>query len=181
MVSASYSYLQLFLAFQFYTVVVGIIPISIAIIIERNILMARNLQMAIELNNQIQHIKKPASFIENESIQLFSDTKKESISIPISSLLFVESRGNYIHIHSLKNGRVDIDILRTTLKLIESSSDKFPQLMRCHRGFLVNTLNVSHVNGNSQAYKLSFKDTDIEIPLARSCAKEFQEHLSSSY
>lgn len=178
-VNANYSYLLLFLAFQFYTYVVGIILLTIVLIIERNILMARNLKMAIELNKQIQHIKKPTSSLENELIVLYSDTKKESVSIPISSLLFIESRGNYIDIHSINNGKVQIDTLRTTLKLIESSSHKFYQLMRCHRGFLVNTLNVSHVSGNSQAYRLSFKETDIEIPLARSCAKEFQEHLSS--
>lgn len=170
--------LSALLRFQFYTLSIGTIPVTVAIMVERNVMLAHNLKLAMELNAQMSSIQKTAAEPQNEIITLFSDNRKESINVEIASLLFVESRGNYIHIHTLKEQNVEVAILRTTLKLIESTSNEFSQLIRCHRGFLVNTLNILQVKGNTQGYKLTFRATDIEIPLARSFAKSFQNHFT---
>lgn len=166
--------------FQFYTLSIGTIPVTVAIMVERNTMLAHNLKIAMELNAQISSIKKPVAKAVNNIVTLYSESRKERVEVDIKSLLFIESRGNYIHIHILKGQTLEVNILRTTLKLIELACNDYPQLIRCHRGFLVNTLNVEHVKGNAQGYKLTFKDAGNEIPLARSFAKDFQYHITGS-
>lgn len=172
--------LSTLLAHQFYTFAIGIIPLAVSTIILQNTLLSRNLMTSNKINDQLNAIRIPITERANETLYLFSESRKEKISINISSLLFIESRGNYIHIHSLNDKSIKVATLRTTLKLIETESNEFPQLIRCHRGFLVNAFNVIQVSGNSQGYKLTFKDSDIQIPLARGSAKDFQEFLKNN-
>ncbi|MBP8849665.1 MAG: LytTR family transcriptional regulator DNA-binding domain-containing protein [Breznakibacter sp.] len=53
----------------------------------------------------------------------------------------------------------------------------YPEFIRCHRGYMVNLLNIKSVEGNSQGYRLGFNGTNTEVPVSRAFTKIFQESL----
>jgi DNA-binding LytR/AlgR family response regulator len=51
--------------------------------------------------------------------------------------------------------------------------------MRCHRAFIVNTKNVSHIEGNAAGYRLSLKSTENKIPVSRNYGPAITEKLKA--
>ncbi len=104
-------------------------------------------------NKTISAEEKPYIFIDNN----------RTIAIPQMDLYFIKSSGNYIEIVEKNNFKGHI--LRSSLKEIEQ---KYPQLYRCHKSYLVNLDNIKSISGNSKGYELTFYNNNIEkIPVAR--------------
>lgn len=84
-----------------------------------------------------------------------------TIRIPVSDILYIESNGNYIDIHTKKE-----NIL--SRQSLEWAEDQLPasQFLRVHRSFLVNADVVSKLNSKS----LYIEET--EIPISRSLTAE---------
>lgn len=162
------------LSFQFITLIIALIPVSALILISQNRLLKRNLDAANLINNGI--INQPDLNISGEKpekISLFAENQKDKIEFDLSDLIFIESFGNYIKVYYSEENEGKNQVLRSTLKRIQSDLSVYKNLFQCHRAYLVNTSNIINVSGNAQGYKLSLNNTDFEVPVARSYIKEF--------
>ncbi len=115
-------------------------------------------------NKTISTEKKPYYFIDNN----------HTIAIPQMDLYYIESSGNYIEVVEKNNFKGHL--LRSSLKEIEQ---KYTQLYRCHKSYLVNLDNIKSISGNSKGYELSFYNSNIrKIPVARDKGEYIKEKLS---
>ncbi|MCU0392916.1 MAG: LytTR family transcriptional regulator DNA-binding domain-containing protein [Thermoflexibacter sp.] len=170
----------------FITFLVAILPMIILIFIRYNYLLNRNLKHAIAFNQAFQHYHKQheLSSVQETSTQnlptqviLNSEEKSGNLSLDISQLLYIEADDNYLEVVYTQEGKIQKSILRNTLKNMESTLLAYEEIFRCHRSYLVNLQNVEEITGNSQGYRLVFKNTDFQVPVARSAVKELKEKM----
>jgi hypothetical protein len=165
-----------FFYFQLVTLAVGLIPILVLTIINQNRRLAENLKLAKEFNNNLKNKYKAAG---NDLVALVAENEKDSLQLELSSLLYIESTGNYIDINYLKDGVLKNTLLRSTLKRSEQQLEKFNSVLKCHRAFLVNVSCIAEVKGNSQGLRLALKHTETEIPVSLNFSKSLKEKLNS--
>ncbi|MFC0185517.1 LytTR family transcriptional regulator DNA-binding domain-containing protein [Pseudarcicella hirudinis] len=65
-----------------------------------------------------------------------------------------------------KDGQVYKELIRSSLSRLEGQIDN-PEIVRCHRSFIVNLSKVASVSGNAQGYKLKLKGYEMLVPVAR--------------
>lgn len=99
------------------------------------------------------------------------------ILIPHKDILFLESEGNYLLIHHLKEGKVVETKSRGTIKAITTQLDSVFQ--KTHRAFIVNTKFISQAKGNAQGLRLTIKKTDKEVLVSRNFVQHFRKHLEN--
>ena len=95
-------------------------------------------------------------------------TTNESVTLPISQLLFIEAVGNYVKVCHLRNGQVRTDMLRATMKQMEETLKGYPMIVRCHRAFLVNLGQVEQIISHSGSTQLQIKHCHESLPVSRS-------------
>jgi hypothetical protein len=168
------------------TFLVAILPMIILIFLRYNYLLNRNLKHAIAFNQAFQNYNKQheLSTVQETSTQnlptqviLNSEEKSGNLSLDISQLLYIEADDNYLEVVYTQEGKIQKSILRNTLKNMESTLLAYEEIFRCHRSYLVNLQNVEKITGNSQGYRLAFKNTDFQVPVARSAVKELKEKM----
>ena len=95
-------------------------------------------------------------------------TTNESVTLPISHLLFIEAVGNYVKVCHLRDGQVRTDMLRVTMKQMEETLQDYPMVVRCHRAFLVNLGQVEQIISHSGSTQLLIKHCHESLPVSRS-------------
>lgn len=169
-----------FLIFQIFTIIVGVFPIVTLTLISYNIKLSRNLKFSDEVNTLLEakpNGSKPNGFKGDEIIVLIADNNKDKIETELSNLLYIESTGNYVEVVYYKEGKLIKELMRATIKRIESDVINFSSLVKCHRAFIVNINNAQSVKGNTQDLKLVLKNCDLEIPVSRSKAQKIKNSL----
>jgi hypothetical protein len=166
--------------FQLYTLLIGFIPVIGLTVWQQNKLLARNLKLASELNGHLGELNKHNDDFKEKFICFTADNEKDRIKLLLTDLLYIESQGNYIQVYQLKDNKVANTLIRSSLKRAESVIDEFPVIIKCHRAFLVNTMNISQIKGNSQGYRLLFKNSDLEVPVARNFAKSLKDFINTN-
>ena len=151
-----------------FTFSIGIITISFIVLYRYNMM----------LNNKLGTlITSEIEANSNQSITFVSTNKTdEDFTILKKDFLFVESIKNNIHIYYYdSNMNVKTKSIRNTLKNIEEGlSDS--NISRCHRSFLVNIANVQKYKGNSNGYRIYFKNYNNFVPVSRSYSNLFKLH-----
>ena len=102
----------------------------------------------------------------NQTITLNGSTS-DRLTLDIRYLLYIESVGNYVKVYHLRNGKVCSDMLRATSKQMEETLNNSPEVVRCHRAFLVNLAQVEKIVSNSGAMQLIVKHTHDTLPVSR--------------
>ena len=95
-------------------------------------------------------------------------TTNESVTLPISHLLFIEAVGNYVKVCHLRDEQVRTDMLRVTMKQMEETLQGYPMVVRCHRAFLVNLGQVEQIISHSGSTQLLIKHCHESLPVSRS-------------
>ena len=93
------------LIFQFYTLVVGTIPILVITILHQNSLLSQNLKLAREMNSDLDSSNKIFSI--NEMIRIVSENSKDKLEVPVSDFIYLGSTGNYIPGDYSTEGKTD--------------------------------------------------------------------------
>jgi hypothetical protein len=159
-----YSLYGLF-AFQLITFIVSLFPITILIITKQKYLLKKNTGTATDLNKIIEQPK--ISFGKNQLIHFYADNEKDFIEFDINDFFFIESSGNYIEIHFLKDGKLIRKTFRSTLKRAFEFFKSTPEIIQCHRAFIVNSAKITNAKGNSQGLILHLENCDYEVPVSR--------------
>ncbi len=160
--------------FQFFTLVIGLIPIIVLTIVNQNRLLAHNLKSAQEFNSRLKPDNTP---VEQQSVTLVADNDKDKCRFDLPNLLYIESTGNYIEIYLHYDNRLKKVVLRSSLKRIEMQLESCNSVIKCHRAFLINTDHIKEVKGNSQGLRLALRHTETEIPVSRNFARGLKEKI----
>jgi DNA-binding LytR/AlgR family response regulator len=135
--------------------------------------LSQRLKDEIELNRileertpDVQSADEKADKADEHTITLQGNTK-ENITLRSADLLYIESEGNYLDAHFIKEGTPVKKTIRCTMKQMETALNSYPEMTRCHRAFIVNTMRISHVDGNAQGYRLHFREIAETVPVSR--------------
>lgn len=167
---------RLFLSFQIYTLLVAVIPIVGLTLIKRNLLLSKNLKQMDELNRSLKLREiRP----EKSMVSLIADNGKDKLEIESENLLYIESIGNYIKVYHIADKNLNISILRCALKRAEVQIKDVPNLIRCHRAFMVNIDKVIHAKGNSLGLRLILEGAESEVPVSRNFSKTLKTRIDN--
>lgn len=171
----------LLLACMLWVAILAPFPTTIFLMWNRNLLLARNLKEATEMNfylskKIVSEDKNPTEEEEEDysKVLTFSGGTKEVLEVKADNFLYAEAEGNYVKVtcRSAKDGKAVQKLLRATMKQAEETIAGCSYIIRCHRAFLVNVRKVVKVDGNSQGYRLRLEGSEEEVPVSRAYAKE---------
>ncbi len=160
------------LIFQGFTLIVGIFPVTIITIITHNYLLKKNLQLASMINRTIAG-EQTQLYPSEQDIEIRAEGGRDRIIIPVDSILFIESVGNYIEVHWSDTGKPRKKLLRNTLKNMHRQLSDFSFIFQCHRAYIVNLNKVDTIKGNAQGYRLELSGSDLPIPVSRNYIPSF--------
>ncbi len=101
-----------------------------------------------------------------ETITFTAENEKDALTLAVDDLLFIESADNYSEIVFLQNEKTKKTLLRGSLSRFEEQAHH-PDVVRCHRSYVVNLGQVENISGNAQGYRLQLKNWASPIPVAR--------------
>ncbi len=154
--------------------ILGIFPVSIMVLVYQNILLKRNIKNA---EIATQKIKKRST--PQETISIYSNNKRNMLSININQLLVIEANGNYINVYYEENDKLIKEMIRNTLKNTEDITEKHSNIIRCHKSYIVNLSKLKKVTGNAQGYKLTFNHLSFTVPVSRNLSKKILNQIQN--
>lgn len=165
-----------FLFYQLATLSVGFLPNVIVILARHNQLLRQNTTSVLHLNENLENMEKEKPG-QKDIIELVAETGNQKLLINVPDFIFAESADNYIKIHFLEGGNVKMEMIRFTLKRLESFFEHNHHVARCHRTYIVNLDFVSSFSGNAQGLSLFIDKADVNLPVSRSMAPVILEQL----
>lgn len=103
----------------------------------------------------------------NHLVNILDENDELHIAIDLDQLLFIKSADNYAAVYYVKDDKIRKELVRTTLKRLESQLDEFP-IRRCHRSYMVNINKISVSMKSNQGLSLALKDyPDETIPVSK--------------
>lgn len=164
-----------FVKFQIITVTVGVFPTTILIISKQKYLLRKNLNSASDLNKNLA--KDHSKSVENILIRFVADNDKDFTEFYLNNFYFIESSGNYIELFIKENDKLTRKTFRSTLKRSLDFFADAPEIIQCHRAFIVNTNKITNAKGNSQGLRLNLERCDTEVPVSRGYVEKIKNKL----
>ena len=139
--------------------------------------LAMELEETRLLNEQLKTLQAPTPSPSTQSSQPMEEaggeltltgTTNESVTLQISDLLYIEAVGNYVKVCHLRDGEVQTDMLRATMKQMEETLHDYSMIVRCHRAFMVNLGQVEQIVSHSGSTQLHIKHCHESLPVSRS-------------
>lgn len=163
-----------FLSLLFDIITAILLPIVLIYLVMIRITLQQAQKVAKNLQVQISGIEPQPI---DETITLKDDNDNILIELSVSNLLYIQGSDNYCTIFFLKDEKPAKEMLRFTLKGIENQTDRFENIVRCHRSFIVNLNKIKRVSGNAQGYKLHVENDKQVIPVSRSFPKDIIQKI----
>lgn len=164
-------YLRSYIEFIFNVSMMSIIPIYIILLYIKN----RKTKQAFELLEL-----KPKVALANKYVSLQSSNGKDSISLTLNDLLFVEAEDNYISVTYVEKEKLKKQLLRATMKDVEKELNS-DFVIRCHRSFIVNMNKVEKVIKEGHQIKLFIPELTVPIIVSRSYVSKITELLDTRH
>lgn len=114
----------------------------------------------------------------DQSINFYDKGGRLSLSTRLANVLYIEAADNYTNIHYLNGDKEDTFILHNSLKDLEKEYSSLG-LLRCHRGYMVNVLNVKLMRKERTGLVLELATTAKIIPVSKSYAAAVTTFFSS--
>jgi hypothetical protein len=161
---------------------VALLPVTLVVLLRQNRLLHQHLRAAGALREGLAHYHQahepPAQVPETSpTVTLRADDRPEGLTIALADFGFAKADDNYVEVHFLAGGQWRREVLRTTLKNVETALAPWPEVFRCHRSYLVNLRHVASIEGNSQGYRLGLPGH--QVPVARNLAKALKERMGN--
>ncbi len=112
-------------------------------------------------------------------ISFYDEAGVLRLTIKAENLLYLESSENYVEIRYLKERKIAVYLLRSSLKRLEDTLAEY-NLVRCHRSFIVNLKKVHHLSkAGGGSYKMYLDSPEeISIPVSKTYAQNLLEKVS---
>ncbi|ARV15754.1 LytR/AlgR family response regulator transcription factor [Polaribacter sp. SA4-12] len=158
-----------FTLFYRYTSIISIFSMLLFFVLNDKIIKLKNKihNIRVEKNNQI--IK--------EKLTIYSEGKKESIVININELIYTSITGNYVSFYINTQEGIKELVLRNTLSNIINQISDYPNFIRCHKSYIINTNYIDSISGNARGYFLKTNQIENLIPVSRKFNKEYLEKI----
>ncbi len=115
-----------------------------------------------------------------DNLLIGDENGKIILTLHPNNVLFFKSEDNYVDVHYLLGGEVKTELIRTTLKKIESTCS-YSGLIRVHRSYTINIKTVSSSKKTHKGYVLQFDPLpDLQIPVSASHQKQFEQYLNNT-
>jgi hypothetical protein len=153
-----------------YALLIAIPPYAISLLIlfgAQQYKLANNLSVAVTETRPL-----------SDNLLIGDENGKLILTLHPNNILFFKSEDNYVDVYYLLGGEVKTELIRTTLKKMESSCD-YSGLVRVHRSYTINIKTVSSSKRTHKGYMLQFDPLpDMQIPVSASHQKEFEQCFS---
>ena len=103
-------------------------------------------------------------------ILLKGENIDERLKIGIDDLLFIQSYDNYSKVVTFSEPSPNSELIRSSLKNLQVQINE-SYIVRCHRSYIVNLLNVESVTGNAREFRLNLRGHTDPIPVSRDNAR----------
>ncbi|CAL2101196.1 HTH LytTR-type domain-containing protein [Tenacibaculum sp. 190130A14a] len=116
----------------------------------------------------------------NEALVKFLDEKNEcKLTVPMNAIYAIESQNQYISIQYLKNERLLEQSVRTRFSKALKELEDFPSIIKCHRSYAVNMLNIVSLRYiNQKPILILGTEKLIKIPVSKTYLKDIKTKLS---
>lgn len=133
------------------------------------------------VNTSLANLKKESedsagAVTPQKIIRLQGGTKSSVIDLDINRFLYAESDANYLKIHLFGEDH-DVLSLRMTIKQFEEATAQFPEIVRCHRAFIVNIRNVAYYESQCGKGEAHFSVIEGTLPVSKTYAENFSKIL----
>lgn len=170
------------LSFSFYNllistlqvVAVGIFPVAAIVLIDYLRLFRKHARKAEQLD---QHLSRQSP-CDNTQLVLVSENDNEKLQLTPDELLYITSADNYVAVNYRINDSIKKTLLRGTLKKIDQQLHH-PNILRCHRSYIVNLKQLVNITGNARGYILTLRGTDSKIPVSKTYAEEVMQQVEN--
>jgi hypothetical protein len=107
---------------------------------------------------------------ENPMVVIHDENGRDTFGVALKRLLYLQAADNYVIVSFREGTARETHLVRTTLKKVEHEL-RHPSLLRCHRSYMVNLLNVGTVIRSGASLKLSIAELDnASIPVSKNYA-----------
>lgn len=158
------------------TFLIGLFPTVAAVLASYIVQLRRYTQLATDLPTHAP--APPMAGIPASVLTLTAENEKETLKLPPADLFYIESSDNYCTVVYRQNGQADKVLLRSSLSRLEGQINR-PDIVRCHRSYVVNLDQVERVTGNAQGYKLHLANGQFTVPVARQYNESLVAQLKS--
>jgi adenylate cyclase len=124
----------------------------------------------------IKLVKTMFSGGEKGKIVMLQADTQEQFELNLRHLCYIAAEDNYSRIFLLEDGKLREKLLRITLKGIEQQIQD-PDIVRCHRSFIINLAMPFKIHGDAGGYSLTSEYFDGSIPISRSRGKQITASL----
>lgn len=121
--------------------------------------------------HNIRH-EKDADIIE------LSGNTKDYVKLSPEDFLYAKVSGNYVAIYYREDNCVKHKFLRISLNQLSDALQEYPNIIRCHRAFIVNMSKVVRVSGNLKGYDLELENISAKIPVSKSYTRTVKEKIT---
>ena len=155
--------IDLYLIFKI--LLLGLLPVIFLIVMNQNLLLRNRIDAFINLE---QAGENKAPEIENNAVVTFeSESKSDSFTVKVESIIFIKSANNYIEIFYKDHKEQKKELIRNTLNKAEYIINDFPFLIRCHRTSIINLKYIDNINEAIKDNKIYLKEFDESIAVSR--------------
>ena len=113
-----------------------------------------------------------------QSINFYDKGGRLAFSTRFANVLYIEAADNYANIHYINDDKEDTFILHNSLKDLEKDYSGMG-LLRCHRGYMVNVVNVKLMRKERSGLVLELASSAKAIPVSKSYASAVTAFFSS--
>jgi hypothetical protein len=85
----------------------------------------------------------------------------------VNDIAYLRANQNYVAIHYFQKGKNEKQIMRATIKQLEMQLASFPEFIRCHKSYVVNTKRIVKCKGNSGKMEIQLENCPDKIPVSR--------------
>jgi DNA-binding LytR/AlgR family response regulator len=130
------------------------------------------------LQYQIEHIltTKDRFLDENQFIEFKGQGSKDQITLSLANFLYGKSEDNYVELYYTENDQLKRFLMRSSLSNLSESINNLV-IVRCHRSYIVNLLQVSAIKGRNHEMTLTISSFDSSIPVSKSYQETTMESL----
>jgi hypothetical protein len=159
----------------------GIFPVTMMVLVKHNHLLRKNLEEAKQLQAdlKIHEQHQELSQIHQEALKLMDENGQLLIAIDPEQLLCVIADDNYLDLYLTEGQKTKKHTLRYTLSKLEQNCSTWPNLVRCHRKYLINLNQLEEVSGNAQGLRLRLKNLSSEVPVSRAMVPLIRQRLQA--
>ena len=150
---------SLFLAFLYWTLIIGVFITIVSIGIEYNRFLREKMEAL--LSNTTEEQKDICITIHDTNV------RGNDLTFPINDLLYIEAQKNNISVCHIKDEKPVCVEVHTTLSTVIDELKDYENIFQCHRSFVVNVNNITSARGNSNGYQLRLGKCPNSIPVSR--------------